>query len=71
MPFPDKIYIGQTDHLSNRLTAHNDGKSIHTAKYKPWKMYMYFAFENSQNAIRFEHFLKTGAGYSFLKKRIF
>ena len=62
LSFPDQLYIGQTDHLSNRLATHNEGKSIHTAKYKPWKVIIYFAFEDSKRAIEFEQYLKTGAG---------
>ena len=67
----DQIYIGQTSHLAHRLDAHNAGKSFHTSKYKPWKISMYFAFEEAEKAIEFEKFLKSGAGNAFLKKRIF
>ncbi|MBR3782124.1 MAG: GIY-YIG nuclease family protein, partial [Alphaproteobacteria bacterium] len=43
---PEQKYIGQTDDLKKRLTQHNAGYSIHTAKYKPWELVNYFAFSS-------------------------
>ncbi|HEY7243036.1 MAG TPA: GIY-YIG nuclease family protein [Xanthobacteraceae bacterium] len=36
--FPDETYVGLTDELRARFTAHNSGRSPHTAKYKPWRL---------------------------------
>jgi len=66
---PDKTYIGFSENLKQRINDHNDGKSKHTAKYKPWKLVCYFAFENKQKAKEFEHYLKTGSGQAFARKR--
>jgi hypothetical protein len=33
--FPIQEYVGRD--LEQRLADHNDGKSTHTAKYKPWR----------------------------------
>lgn len=33
--FPDQLYVGYTNNLTNRLKTHNAGNSIYTAKYKP------------------------------------
>jgi putative endonuclease len=38
-------YIGSTDDLKRRLAEQNAGKCSHTAKYRPWKLKSYFAFE--------------------------
>jgi predicted GIY-YIG superfamily endonuclease len=61
-------YIGHTDDLERRLTEHNDGKSAHTAKYRPWKVKCYFAVETLELAQRFERYLKSGSGFSFSKR---
>lgn len=66
----DQIYIGYTKNLKSRLEIHNSGKSLHTAKYTPWKVEMYLAFEYESKAIEFEKYLKTGSGYNFAKKRL-
>ena len=49
-----QVYIGHTSNLANRLTYHNVGKSIHTAKYMPWELVLYIAFTTEKKAISFE-----------------
>ena len=66
--FPDKIYVGYTNNLNNRLSVHNDGKSIYTSKYKPWELLGYMAFKAKETAIKFEKYLKSGSGKAFTKK---
>lgn len=63
----DSFYIGFTTDLKQRLEEHNSGKSIHTNKYKPWRIKNYFAFDNEQKAKIFEIYLKTHAGRKFCK----
>ena len=65
---PEQKYIGQTDDLKKRLNDHNSGYSIHTAKYKPWKLINYIAFTSKDAALEFEQYLKTGSGYAFAKR---
>ncbi len=65
---PDRYYTGSTTDLKRRCKEHNDGKSIHTNKYRPWKLKMYMAFSNASKADEFEAFLKTGNGRAFAKK---
>lgn len=65
-----KHYVGYTTDLKMRLNEHNSGKSIHTNKFKPWKLKTYLAFEEQQRAIDFEAYLKTSSGRSFSKKRL-
>ena len=65
---PDCFYIGFTTNLKQRLKEHNSGKSIHTNKYKPWKVKSYFAFDNESKAKDFELYLKTHSGRQFCKK---
>ncbi|MEJ2724944.1 MAG: GIY-YIG nuclease family protein [Deltaproteobacteria bacterium] len=60
--------IGTTSDLTSRLEAHNEGRSTHTAKYKPWKLVAYIAFSNRNKALGFEKYLKSGSGRAFAKK---
>lgn len=67
---PDRFYIGSTNDLARRLSEHNNGESIHTNKFKPWKIKTYIAFDDALKADAFETFLKTGNGRVFAKKRL-
>ena len=62
--------MGITSDLKKRLAVHNTGGSIHTAKFKPWKLLAYMAFSDSSKARAFEQYLKTGSGRALAKKRI-
>ncbi len=57
---PDRYYVGITHDVERRLVEHNAGKSIHTNKFKPWKLLVYIAF--------FEKYLKTGSGRAFCER---
>lgn len=65
---PERFYTGKTADLRIRLNEHNSGKSIHTNKFRPWKIYCYFAFNCENKATNFEDYLKTASGRRFLKK---
>jgi len=61
---PGHFYIGSTDNLRQRLRQHQADVDSHTAKYRPWKLKTYLAFEQKATAIRFESYLKSGSvGY--------
>jgi putative endonuclease len=66
----DRTYIGLTDNLRARLSAHNAGQSIHTAKFKPWRLITYVAFSDERKAVDFERYLKTASGRAFANKRL-
>jgi putative endonuclease len=68
--FPDETYVGLTDDLRSRFTAHNAGRSPHTAKYKPWRLVTYVAFSDERKAVAFERYLKSAAGRAFANKRL-
>jgi predicted GIY-YIG superfamily endonuclease len=67
---PAQRYIGLTSDLDERLRAHNDGKSTHTAKYRPWELVTYLGFEDEQRAAEFERYLKSGSGRAFAKRHL-
>jgi predicted GIY-YIG superfamily endonuclease len=66
---PERFYTGLTTNLSKRLDEHNSGKSIHTNKFKPWKVRTYTVFDNQHKADNFETYLKSSSGRAFMKKR--
>ncbi len=62
---PEATYIGLTSDLKVRIAKHNDGGSPHTAKYRPWRLVSYHAFEEREKAAEFERYLKSGSGRAF------
>lgn len=67
---PTKTYIGYTTNLKQRFKAHNEGSSIATADFKPWKLVSYIAFEMEEKARSFERYLKIGSGHTFAQRRL-
>lgn len=66
--FPDKTYIGFTQNLRQRLSEHNNGKSVYTRDFKPWILVGFLGFDQELKALRFERHLKTNAGRVFLRR---
>ena len=67
---PNRVYVGYTTDLRQRLETHNSGGSVYTAKYRPWQLVSYFAFKSEIRAKEFEEYLKTSAGKAFAVKRL-
>ena len=65
---PAQRYVGHTANLRSRLLEHNSGKSPHAAKFRPWKVEAYIAFESLDKAQAFERYLKTGSGHEFARR---
>ena len=65
---PGKQYVGSTRDLCRRIKEHNESRSPHTAKFRPWLFIAYFAFAEEKRAIEFEKYLKTGSGRAFIKR---
>ena len=65
---PGRHYTGHTADLKARLDEHNRGKCPHTAKYAPWKIHCYIAFETELSARSFERYLKSGSGRAFARR---
>jgi predicted GIY-YIG superfamily endonuclease len=68
--YPEETYVGLTDNVGSRLGAHNAGQSLHTAKFKPWRLVTYIAFSDERKAVAFERYLKTASGRAFANKRL-
>ena len=67
---PHQRYIGYTEDIKARIKAHNAGQSVHTAKYRPWRLVTYLGFSEKQQALNFERYLKSGSGFAFANKRL-
>lgn len=63
-------YVGITEELRGRLQKHNAGSVPYTAKYRPWRIKTYIAFDDPDQAWAFERYLKTASGRAFAKKRL-
>ena len=68
--FPGELYRGHSSDLKQRLVDHNAGKCSHTAKFRPWRLKFYAAFETLELAQDFELYLKSGSGYAFGKRHL-
>ncbi|UCD79254.1 MAG: GIY-YIG nuclease family protein [Desulfobacterales bacterium] len=56
VPDPKQTYVGFTEDLKSRLSAHNNGQSSHTSKYKPWELITYDALKGRARALEFEKY---------------
>lgn len=66
----NKLYIGLTSNLVNRLKEHNRGLVFSTKPYRPWHIIHYEAYKNERDASRREKYLKTSQGSRLLKRML-
>ena len=64
----DRHYAGIAKDLKSRLKQHNAWEVFHTAKFRPWRVKNYIAFDDQSKAHAFERYLKSGSGRAFAKK---
>ena len=65
-----KRYIGYTTDLRRRLIEHNNHKNVSTAHGQKWKLIYCETYVNKMDALGREKFLKSEAGWRFLKKQL-
>lgn len=63
-----KTYIGFTNNIKERLKKHNEGASIYTSDFRPWKLISFVGFDEEAKVLSFEKYLKSGSGRSFAKR---
>ncbi|MFC1577341.1 GIY-YIG nuclease family protein, partial [Candidatus Omnitrophota bacterium] len=66
--FPARYYIGMTNNLEKRLKEHNAGDSVYSKRFAPWQLETFITFKHKDRAEAFEKYLKSGSGFSFLKR---
>ena len=64
---PRKRYIGVTSDVVARVRGHNAGQNRSTIPWKPWGIEVTIEFMNERMAVRFEKYLKSGAGHACAK----
>ena len=62
---PSCHYVGITANVDARLDWHNHGPSGHTIQNRPWSLVVVVEFPTENAAVRFEKYLKSGAGRAF------
>jgi putative endonuclease len=66
----NQLYRGHSTDLKQRLADNNAGRCSHTAKFLPWKLKFYAAFETLKQAQHFEAYLKSGSGHEFARRHL-
>ena len=63
----NKIYIGFTSDLEQRLLSHNElGKKGWTIKFRPWQLIYKEEYQLKSDAMKREKELKTATGRNFI-----
>ena len=63
----NKIYIGFTSNLEQRLLSHNElGKKGWTINFRPWQQIHTEVFQLKSDAMKREKQLKTATGRNFI-----
>ena len=63
----DKIYIGFTSDLEQRLLSHNElGKKGWTIKFRPWQLIYKEKYSEKSDAMKREKQLKIATGRNFI-----
>jgi putative endonuclease len=66
-PSHNKIYVGFTSNLEQRLLSHNElGKKGWTIRYRPWKLIHTETYETKPEAMFREKELKAGKGREWI-----
>jgi putative endonuclease len=63
----NRIYVGQTENIENRLKEHNSGQTKSTKPYIPWELFYQEPCADRINARLREIYLKHGTGKEKLK----
>ena len=63
----EKIYIGFTSNLEQRMLSHNElAKKGWTIKFRPWQLVYTQVYDLKSDAIKRERQLKTATGRNFI-----
>ncbi len=67
----NKLYIGYSSNLRQRIKEHQDGRSYSTKNRRPFELIYYEAYRNEEDAkVRERSFKHSGSVYNGLIKRI-
>lgn len=67
----DKLYIGFTSNIEQRLLSHNFlATKGYTVKYRPWRLIYTEICASKQEAMKREKELKSSRGRAFIRENI-
>ena len=67
----DKIYIGFTSNLNQRVLSHNElSTKGWTVRYRPWSVVYVEEYLDKRSAMARERYLKSGVGRKFLQYKL-
>ena len=67
----DKIYIGYSSNVKQRLSAHNDKNNEGwTKRYQPWEIIYREDYSSKAEAMRREKQLKSSRGRAFIRNLV-
>ena len=66
----NRIYVGISHNVNERLKYHNLGKVFSTKGYRPWKLFYKEFIGSRVEARKREKFLKSGCGKEYLKSKL-
>lgn len=66
----NKLYIGFTQDIGQRVEEHNKGLVTATKGRAPFELIYYEACQSKEKALNRERYFKTGFGRRFLKERL-
>jgi putative endonuclease len=66
----EKLYIGQTNNLTDRIKRHNTNQNKFTKNKGPWKLIYSKEFGSRSEAVKFEMKLKSIKNKSYLLEKL-
>ena len=66
----DRLYIGQSGNLRERLQAHESGKVFSTKPFRPWKLVYQEQCSSRAEAMKRERELKSHQGREFIRREV-
>ena len=64
-----RFYVGITGNVEERLKQHNNGKTVSTKGYVPWKLFYFEKYKTRIEAREREKYLKSGTGKEKIKDK--
>lgn len=65
-----EFYIGSTNNLERRISEHQNGKNISTAKRLPVELIYFEGHRSKEDAMRRELYFKTSKGKTTLRQML-
>ena len=64
----NRFYVGSTSDLGSRVSDHNKGKSVYTAKGRPWILIKFYDGLSHSDALKLEKKIKGRGAKRYLQE---